>query len=326
MKAEKNIRIWVLTIFVFGFIFLASGCEEKSKGPALAVGNGLSELTDPAKAAEEAAEEAKASLGGNEAKLVLVFDSLESDPDKKEEMLNEITEVFASAIIYGCSTYDAITQESNKGKIGVLALGGDIVVAAAVSDLTDGHKACGRRIGQALKEKSGIQTKGKLLIMFGSCHVPSDNDLTLGAAEVLDESIPIIGGAASSGEFVYYQGKVVPGQNNLGILITGDFQCGFSMIKKDGKEAVIASAGEAFASAANNTDTENIKLMFAFDCGGRRETMGEDIPRELEEMKKVVGEVPIFGFYGSGEIGKTDNDTASRGDGFHLSVCALSAQ
>lgn len=326
MKIKKITSFYLVSAIAFLVVFFTSGCGQTAQTSALFVGNGLSELIDPAKAAAEAAAKAKASFGKSEPKVVLVFDSFETDPVQKEKMLNKVAEVFDPSIIYGCSAYDAITQESNKGKIGVLALGGNIDVAAAISDLTDGHNACGQRIGQALKEKSQTQTKGKLLILLGSCHVPSDNDLTLGAAEVLGESIPIIGGAASAGEDVYYQGKFVPGQKNLGILITGDFQCGFSMVKEDGKEATIASAGKAFTSAANSTDTENIKLMFVFNCGGRRGAMGDDLPMELMEMKKVSGQIPIFGFYGSGEIGKTDNNTPSRGDGFHLAVCALSAQ
>jgi small ligand-binding sensory domain FIST len=63
--------------------------------------------------------------------------------------------------------------------------------------------------------------------------------------------------------------------------------------------------------------------MLAFDCGGRRGKLGANVPKELEAMKAVAGDVPIFGFYGSGEIGRVDADTASRGDGYHLSATAI---
>lgn len=320
-----KMRIFVLSVIGYGILFFA-GCAQQTSVPAIAVGNGVSLLSAPDAAGIEAAQKAKAGLGGNEAKVVLVFDSLKAKASQKEKMLAGVAEVFDASIIYGCSTYDAITEESNKGKVGVLALGGGINVATAVSNIDGGHKACGERIGEALKKASQAKSQGKLLIMFGSCHVPLDNDLTLGAASILGEAIPIVGGAASKGEFVYYKGKVVDGKSNVGLLVTGDFDCGFSMVKGDGKEETIAIAGTAFTAAAAATDSDNIKLMFAFDCGGRRGIMGGEIGRELAGMKKAVGQVPIFGFYGSGEIGKTDNNTASRGVGFHLSVCALSAK
>lgn len=320
-----KMRIFVLAVIGFGILFFA-GCSQQAGVPAIVVGNGVSLLSAPDAAGLEAAQKAKAALGKNEAKVVLVFDSLKAKASQKEKMLARVAEVFDGSIVYGCSAYDAITEESNKGKVGVLALGGDISVVAAVSNIDGGHKACGQRIGEALKKASQSKAKGKLLIMFGSCHVPLDNDLTVGAASVLGESIPVVGGAASKGEFVYYQGKIVDGKSNVGVLIAGDFDCGFSMVKGDGKEETIAIAGKAFTAAAAGTDSDNIKLMFAFNCGGRRGIMGGEIDRELAGMKKAVVGVPIFGFYGSGEIGKTDNNTASRGDGYHLSVCALSAK
>jgi len=287
MRTEKRTQVFILTVILFGFIFF-TGCSGQVSVPAIVVGNGVSLLSAPDAAGLEAAQKAKAALGTNEAKVVLVFDSLKAKASQKEKMLARVAEVFDGSIVYGCSAYDAITEESNKGKVGVLALGGGISVAAAVSNIDGGHKACGQRIGEELKQASQAKTQGKLLIMFGSCHVPVDNDLTLGAASVLGESIPVIGGAASKGEFVYYQGKVVAGKNNVGVLITGDFDCGFSMVKGDGKEETIAIAGKAFTAAASSTDAENIKLMFAFNCGGRRKIMGEEIGRELAGMKKAV--------------------------------------
>jgi hypothetical protein len=40
-------------------------------------------------------------------------------------------------------------------------------------------------------------------------------------------------------------------------------------------------------------------------------------------MKTAAGDTPLFGFYGSGEIGHRKNGEASCGDGYHISVCAI---
>jgi len=43
-------------------------------------------------------------------------------------------------------------------------------------------------------------------------------------------------------------------------------------------------------------------------------------------MKQAAGDIPIFGFYGSGEIGSKDNVSPSKGVGYHLVVCAVTAE
>jgi len=305
--------------------FAACGtCAKGKKKATIAAGTGVSCEKDAAAAGAEAAEKAKAALGKVKPKLVLVHDA-GGEIEDKAALLKGVSSVFDPSIIYGCSSYGPITQDNNTGTVGVLALGGDITVTAAISNLEGGHKPCGIRIGESLEKASKSKCKGKVLLLFGACHVPKDHDLTLGAATVLGEKFPIIGGAASKGEAVYYQGKVAEGKNNVGLLLSGNFTCGFNFIKDmTNKETVIASAGTAFEAAVGK-NKKNVVLMFAFDCGGRRGAMGEDCPKELEAMKGVTGDTPIFGFYGSGEIGRVDSDTASRGDGYHLSACAIIA-
>ena len=45
--------------------------------------------------------------------------------------------------------------------------------------------------------------------------------------------------------------------------------------------------------------------------------------KEVEAMKAVAGDIPIFGFYGSGEIGHKDNDSPARGVGYSIAACAI---
>ncbi len=60
-------------------------------------------------------------------------------------------------------------------------------------------------------------------------------------------------------------------------------------------------------------------------CGGRRGKMLKDnsFAKEVEAMKAVAGDIPIFGFYGSGEIGHKDNDSPARGVGYSIAACAI---
>ncbi|HUS90425.1 MAG TPA: FIST C-terminal domain-containing protein [Phycisphaerae bacterium] len=298
-------------------------------GPAAALAGeivvacGHSEKKDPAGAGAEAAEQAKAALKGAEAKVVLVFDSLGGKAEIKQKMLDAIAKSFDASKLYGCSSYNAITPQGGSGMVGVLALAGAIKADAALADLTGGHEACGKKIGEAIQpavEKT--QGKGRLLVLIGDCHVPKNNDVVKGVCGVLGEKFPVAGGAAMGG-FTYCKGKVAL-QSNLGLLLSGDFTCSFSLKGAKGKEPmdVVNAAGEAFRQAIGEK-TDDLVMVFAFDCGGRRGQMGKDRPKELELMKAAAGTAPIFGFYGSGETGPPDNDSPSRGVGYHICACAI---
>ncbi len=298
-------------------------CGSDAETPTLGVGTGLSMKTDAQAAGIEAAKAAKAALGAQEPKLVLVYDA-EAIIDKAK-MLEGVCSVFDASVVYGCPGYGPLTQESNQGNVGVLALGGDIGVSIAVAKTDGDHQACGERIGTALLEASKTDAPGKLLLLFGDCHVPADDDLVKGVCSVLGETFPAIGGASrtepdKNGD-VFTQGKIASGQN-IGILLTGDFRCGFAMKKDNSPEGLITSARDAVKEAFAG---QNPALAFVFDCGGRRGKMEDNVPKELEAIKEVAGDVPLFGFYGSGEIGHLNNGTPSRGDGFHISVCALTS-
>jgi len=43
-------------------------------------------------------------------------------------------------------------------------------------------------------------------------------------------------------------------------------------------------------------------------------------------MKEVAGAAPIFGFYGSGEIGCPGTGAVPQGVGYHIAACAIIAE
>jgi len=321
MKRSNLIATLLAAALLATVMFADCGtCDAK---PALVSGNGYSDLEDAKQAGAEAAAKAKAKLGETEAKLVLVFDQVPASPEAKAQMLEGIGSVFDASIIYGCSSYAPITQDSNTSIVGVLVIGGDIEVVSAVANVDGDHAACGTKIGQSLKADGVSEADGTLVMLFGSCHVDANNALVKGVCGVLGEKFPVAGGAASGGEFTYYQGKVTQEKSNVGIALKGEFKCSFAAgnAPGDDKEAVIAVAGKAATQAVGD---DKPLLTFAFDCGGRRGQMGGEINRELALMKGAIGDTPLFGFYGSGETGPKDNESAPQGVGYHVFICVIS--
>ncbi len=308
-----------------------AGGAEGSVAKAVVAGTGHSDSKDPAAAGAEAAGKAKAALGNQKAKVVLVFDSDEigSKPADKQKVLDAVAAVFDASIIYGCSAYNSITEASNYATVGVVALGGKVRADACLAKLEGkDHAGCGKAIGEGIKpavEKAG--GKGKVLILIGDCHVPANDKLVKGVCGVLGEKFPVAGGAAKGG-LTYCKGKVVR-KSNLGLLLSGDFQCGFSAKQAPGGTPkpmeVVNATAEAFKQAVGD-NRNRVLVALAFDCGGRRGQMGKERPKELAGMKKVVGKAPIIGFYGSGETGPASTGAAPRGVGYHIIAVALLAK
>jgi len=291
--------------------------------PALEVGIAQSDSKDAKAAGAEAATRAKAALGEQQAKLVLVYHG----PDLFEDaakLLDGVTSVFDPSIVYGCSGYAPLTHQGGQPQVAVLALAGDLRVTAAASETAgkDDDLACGKRLGDSLKEAAGVEAAGRVLLLFGDCHVPRNDTVVKGVAAVLGNDLPVIGGAAFRGRS-YFQGKIVE-RTNIGILLSGDFKCRLALLQDNSPEGLITSARDAFQKAIGD-DRDKVVLTFAFDCGGRRGKMLDigNLDQELEAMKQVAGTRPIFGFYGSGEIGCTSNEAAPRGVGYHISACAI---
>ena len=159
-------------------------------------------------------------------------------------------------------------------------------------------------------------------MLFGDCHVPRNDGGVKGLAEVLGGEVPICGGAARQGRS-YFQGKIVE-KSNVALLLAGDFTCGVGLKRDMSREGLINSARDVCRDAIG-PDKEKALLILVFDCGGRRVEMLKlgNFPSELEAMKQAAGNCPLFGFYGSGEIGCTGVGEAPCGVGHHIAACAI---
>ena len=310
-------------VFVLACVALLACALPAQAAKVVACGNGLSMAKQPAAAGAEAAKAAKAALGDAKAKLVLVH---YSGPliGKAPQVLEGVATVFDKEAIYGCGAYAALTQENNGAAVAVLALGGEVSVTAAVAP-TAGKAddvACGAKIGEALKHAAAAKSPGRVLLLFGDCHVPRDNDLVKGVCGVLGATFPIVGAAAFRGD-IAVKGEIVK-KSNVGLLLTGNFACGFGMKKDMSTDGLISSARDVFTSAIG-AKKDQVALVLVYDCGGRRGAMLKKkiFPKELEAMKDVAGDAPIFGFYGSGEIGCPTTGAPPKGDGYHIAACAI---
>jgi len=315
---------WAAATLVAGLaLALAAGAQAAK---AIVPATGLSTAKDPKAAGTEAAQKAKAALAGQQPKVVLVYTIDVPAPDAAR-ILEGAASVFDPALIYGCNGYAPVSHETCEGRVVVLALAGDVAVTTAVAETKgkDDDLACGKRIGEALKDAAAVKSPGRVLLLFGDCHIPRDDQVAKGAVSVLGHSFPIVGGAAKNG-LLYVKAKTQKGAN-LGVLITGSFTCGLSLKKDMTPDGLISSARDAFTEAIGNKK-DKLALMLVFDCGGRRGAMlkNKSFPKEIEAMKSVAGDVPIFGFYGSGEIGCPGTGAPARGVGYHISACALFAE
>ena len=304
----------------------ACGAKPASKhSHAITAGTGYSELADATKAGLQAAKKAKKAIGKVKPKLVLVF-ALSSKFDQAKALAT-VTSVFDANIVYGGAGYNSISEEGNAGTISVLALGGDIRVTPIIADVEKkDYQACGKKIGEGLKKASEVKADGKVVILLGDCHVPANDKVVQGIAGVIGKKIPIVGGAATGGG-MYYKGKIAGTSKNMGILITGDFTVGCSTVNEGPKDIhankVVAAAGLAMKNAVGD-NLKHTALVFAFDCGGRRQLMGASQPDELKVMQKVIGtKTPLIGVYGSGEMGPKACGQPSKGVGHHIAACAL---
>ncbi len=316
----------------FAWLFILAvavplGCQTADSTRAgLVVGTGASSRKDPQVAAAEAVKQAVAALGATRPKLVLVFDQAEAG----EAVLRGVNSVADPNIVFGCESYSPLTEEGNNPKVGVLAVGGDVEVQPAMAKLDNTNEKfsnCGREIGrQLLGLTQTNKPPGELMILFGSCHEPSDDQLVGGVRAELGDKFPVVGAAVSRGETVYYQGKATKGIN-VGVVIRGNFRCDFAckQAQGDGKDKLVSSAKEAVEQVCvgGAPVRRSPALLFIFDCGGRRGKLGDQLQTEFDEMKKASGGAKMFGFYGSGEIGPADNNSPARGVGYHIVACAV---
>lgn len=283
---------------------------------------GMSSLADPFRSGAEAALRARKALGGGQASAVIVFDRLEGGLEARRKMIEGIGWFFDTSIIYGCSGFGPITRDSNGGIVGVLALGEAIKVTSAVAEVGGSHEGCGAALGRALKPTAEKAGPNRLIMLLGDCHVPANEALVRGFVGSVGAAAPAVGGSCPLDGFVYDRGEVKQ-HANLALLLSGSFQTGYSLIAAPQPDAIVATAREAAAQAAP-AGSGSIALMLAFNCVSRLQALGTRADDELAAIRGGARGAPIFGFYGSGEIGMEKAGASPRGVGAHLAIAALS--
>jgi hypothetical protein len=299
---------------------------------ALVAGTGASALVDARAAGAEAAKLAKTALGGESPKLIVVFAARKQ---LTPELVSGVAEVFEKALISGCEGYAPLTAAGNfadqgheiKSGVTVLALGGkaDMKLVADVvrkEDGKDGFAACGRRIGEQLKAAVDAASGSKLIFTFGNQHVGSNQPYVEALLKTLGGNVPVVGAAAGGGsakEIV--KGEVVTGAN-VAVLITGGFKLGVGL--SGGNGDLVAKAGESLTKAVK-AQPGKPALVLVFDCGGRRGELFKQkkLADEFAQMLAIAPEVPLFGFYGGGEIGTAALADPAKGVGFSVASAAL---
>lgn len=332
MKKSINISIRVHQAFLALILFaVPSLC--RASGPVFGVGQSSN---GEAKAAGiEAASKAKAGLGGAEPKAVLVF---AARPQLDPQLVEGVAGVFERNLIYGCEGYASLTPEGNfcegghsilKG-VSVLAIGGDVTIVPAWAkvakpavkvDRAKVYRENGNALGEALKPAYAAASAGKLVLTFGNQHVGDNQPFVEGMAKVLGKEVKMVG-AAAGGETAkeIVRGEIVKG-GNVALLMTGNFTV--RTAAAHGEE--VATADQAFKAVVG---IGGEKLVFVFDCGGRRGNMikAGTLRQEWEVMQSNAGKVPFFGFYGGGEIGHKTATGPSEGVGVHIVTAAIISQ
>jgi hypothetical protein len=303
-----------------------------AEAPALVFGIGSSALADAEAAGREAAQAAKAGLGGAVPRVVVVF---AARPQVNEALVKGVASSFERTLVYGCEGYSPLTRDTNfadqghgiKSGVAVLAVGGaeGVTVASAGTQDEGKWEACGRKIGEQLKPQMGEGTEGKLILTFGDQHVGQNAPFLKGLHSVVDAGTPVVGAAAGGPEAKEIVAGEIRKAMNIAVLIKGPFAV---------RLACNGGGGDLVAKARNSVDSvlaegrEGAKVIFVFDCGGRRGELakGGALAQELEAMKTVAGPIPLFGFYGGGEIGSTKAGQPAQGVGFSCATAAIMAK
>jgi hypothetical protein len=324
-----NMKLWAGMLVASVALGFAAQAESSR---ALVAGTGASTLADAKAAGTEAAKLAQAALGGEPAKLVVVFAARKQ---LTPELVSGVAEVFEKTLISGCEGYAPLTAAGNfadqgheiKSGVSVLALGGkaEVKLVADVvrkEDGKDGFTMCGQRIGEQLKTAVAASSGRKLIFTFGNQHVGSNQPYVEALLKALGEYVPVVGAAAGGGgakEIV--RGEVVTGAN-VAVLISGNFKLGLGLCGGNGD--LVAKAEESLAKSVK-AQPGKPALVLVFDCGGRRGEMFKQkkLADECAKIVSITQSAPLFGFYGGGEIGTASVNEPAKGVGFSVASAAL---
>ena len=309
---------------------LASGQEPTPARSAIQITTGLSLAATPSAAGRDAAEKAKTGLKGRLPVAVVVFSCRDYF---NEDLISSIAAVFDRPLISGTCSYSPITEQGNLADAGhsagkgvaVMAITGDITATTVSAQVAPGKAdenpfyAAGKSIAEQLTVALKDKAPGKLILTFGAQHAGQNEQYVKGLHSVLNQDLRIAG---AHGDKVVVKG-ILRENTDVAILLSGKFKVSTATCGGNGN--LVAKAEEATSTAIQNVNGKPA-AMFIFDCGGRRGELAKDnlLGDELAAIRKKTGDIPLFGFYGGGEVGSKDNNSAPEGVGFSISCAVLS--
>lgn len=295
---------------------------------------------EPAAMGKELAQKAKEGCKDRTPKLILLFGPRKS-MEEQTKLIAALGEQLDKQLIYGCQHYGAaITQETNEATASIVVLGGDLKVTAAKVEFekTKMEAAKVEEICMAFSEKlkpAWVEGagKGRLTFIFGSCN-PYGMNPVKALRKVIGDDVRVFGAATAQTAFQYFQGAPLQ-ENAIGVVLTGDFSCGFSMLmaecevidsKKTNKQKP-ESIGETAQKAAQQAigDKKNdVVCLLVSSCCSRWDALmkAQMLPVELKGLTNATS-TSIGGLYGEGEIGQESTDKPAKADAYKISVCAI---
>ena len=323
-------KMLALLLICLVFTGAAWGASRPSAPDGWVSGVGASDAADPVKAGSEAAAMAKAALGGNPAKFVMVVAAI---PQITPELLKGVTEHFPAEIVYGGQVTSPLTRYGNypdyktldiDAGVAVWALGGTTeVYLAEVStvreDDDDVYYNAGIELAEKLKEALDKSSRsGKIVLTWGDQYTGSNKDFAQGLNDGFGRIWPIVGGASGNTTAkVIVRGEIKTGVN-VGMVMAGDFSLGQAM---NGGTHTPETADKTLSQALEEGEGEPF-FALVFNCRRRRQGMIDsgELGMELEAIRKRLPSTDFFGFYGPGEIGSQKFGEKAQGMGFTVAA------
>lgn len=199
---------------------------------SLKVSVGSNEGSDAYVVGANAAQNAFANLGANDAHLAIVFASVQYDQQK---VIAGVRSVTKDALLVGCSTAGEITTEGplKKHSVAVLLMNSDTVkfYGGVGENIKADARIAGKVAAESVKTQAGDALKA--FMMLPDVLTGNGADIVRGVLDSLGEHFPVVGGAAGDDfqfkqTYQYLNDKVYSGAV-IGVGLTGDFKIGIGV-------------------------------------------------------------------------------------------------
>ncbi|MDR1535342.1 MAG: FIST C-terminal domain-containing protein [Planctomycetota bacterium] len=329
----------LISIFALGLALLFPvGAAGRAGTPPVPAGwrsgIGLSWLADPYAAADEAAGEAKAGLGGGEAKFVFAG---AANPQVVPELIEGLKKHFPAEIIYGCQVSSPLVAESNfpdeksidiQAGVQVWALGGEAVEVGIFTvstelDVDNPYEEAGIELGREVRPFiEGLKTPGRLIFTFGDQYNGSNKDFVNGLNQGLGKIYPLVGGAAGNQTALEIIRGEIQDSMDVAVVIGGPFRLGQTL---SGGTHTPETADMVMAEAVAQGGGAAPFFAMLFNCRRRRQGMIEhrQLAEELDHIRRRLPGIEFFGFYGPGEVGSDRPGEPARGVGFTVTTAVF---